>query len=158
MPDGLYERDALLWSEQQASLLRRLAAGERVNDAVDWPNVIEEMEAVGRSELRACESLLGQAVLHLLKLHAWPGSQSAGHWIEEAEQFVLGASRAFAPSMRQRLDLDGIYATAAFLLRRKTDASGLARPSPEGCPYALDDLLTARPDVEALVAQLARQA
>jgi hypothetical protein len=27
MPDGLYERDILDWAEQQASLLRRLAAG-----------------------------------------------------------------------------------------------------------------------------------
>ena len=36
MPDGLYDRDALAWAEQQAELLRRLAAGERVNDAVDW--------------------------------------------------------------------------------------------------------------------------
>lgn len=31
MPDGLYERDALAWSEQQADLLRRLAAGERID-------------------------------------------------------------------------------------------------------------------------------
>ncbi len=29
MPDGLYERDFLEWSERQADLLRRLAAGER---------------------------------------------------------------------------------------------------------------------------------
>ena len=27
MPDGLYEVDALAWSERQAGLLRRLAAG-----------------------------------------------------------------------------------------------------------------------------------
>ncbi len=48
MPDGLHERDALAWAEQQATLLRRLAAGERINDAVDWPWVIEEVEGVGR--------------------------------------------------------------------------------------------------------------
>ena len=33
MPDGLTECYALLWSEDQADLLRRLAQGERVNDA-----------------------------------------------------------------------------------------------------------------------------
>ena len=38
-PDSLYGRDALAWSEQQAALLRRLAAGERLNEAVDWANV-----------------------------------------------------------------------------------------------------------------------
>ena len=61
MPDGLYERDALAWSERQADLLRRLAAGERLNEAVDWPNVIEEVQDVGLSELRAVRSLLVQA-------------------------------------------------------------------------------------------------
>jgi hypothetical protein len=29
MPDGLYERDILSWSEHQADLLRRLARGEK---------------------------------------------------------------------------------------------------------------------------------
>ena len=44
MPDGLYERDVLAWSERQSALLRRLAAGERLNKTIDWPNIIEEME------------------------------------------------------------------------------------------------------------------
>ncbi len=49
MPDDMYDRDALVWSEQQAVLLARLARGERVNDAIDWPHVIEEIEDVGRA-------------------------------------------------------------------------------------------------------------
>ena len=31
----LYDNDILLWSEREAALLRRLAAGERVNDQID---------------------------------------------------------------------------------------------------------------------------
>ena len=46
MPDDLYERDILAWSERQAELLRRVANGERVND-VDWPHVVEEIADVG---------------------------------------------------------------------------------------------------------------
>ena len=42
MPDDLYERDFLSWSEQQAELLRRTALGERVN-GVDWPHIVEEI-------------------------------------------------------------------------------------------------------------------
>ena len=61
MPDDLYQRDALAWAEHQATLLRRLARGERLNEAVDWPNVIDEVQDVGQSELRACRSLLVQA-------------------------------------------------------------------------------------------------
>jgi Domain of unknown function DUF29 len=56
-----YEGDILIWSEHQAKLLRRIAAGELVNSAdLDWPNIAEEIESVGRSEFRACEGLLRQ--------------------------------------------------------------------------------------------------
>jgi hypothetical protein len=62
-----YETDILIWSERQAERLRRRAAGELVNDAeVDWPNIAEEIEDVGRSELRSCRSLLRQALRHML--------------------------------------------------------------------------------------------
>jgi len=80
----LYDEDILLWSERQASLLRRLAAGERVNDTdLDWTNISEEIEAMGRGELRACESLLMQAVVHRIKQACWPDSSEVPHWHEE---------------------------------------------------------------------------
>src|SRR5215470_15760572 len=43
----LYEDDILLWSEQQAELLRRRAAND-----LDWANLAEEIEDVGKSQLR----------------------------------------------------------------------------------------------------------
>ena len=55
MPDGLYDADILVWSQTQADVLRRLASGERVNAAIDWPNVIEEVHDVGASELRSAK-------------------------------------------------------------------------------------------------------
>ncbi|MGI4977420.1 MAG: DUF29 domain-containing protein [Janthinobacterium lividum] len=154
MPDGLYERDALAWAERQAALLRRVAAGELVNDAVDWAHVIEEVADVGLSELRACRSLLRQALVHLLKLHAAPGSQAAAHWRGELAGFLTDARDAFSPSMRQRIDLAELYADA--LYRTKDgDRDGPGSP-PGACPFLLDDLLAVRPDVEALLARLAR--
>ncbi len=152
MPDGLYDRDALAWAEQQAELLRRLAAGERLNAAVDWPNVIEEVRDVGLSELRACQSLLQQALVHLLKLHAWPGSQAAAHWRDEAGTFLDDAGRRFTPSMRQRVGLDDLYAKALRRVRVTTDDAGIPHLLPEACPLALDELLTG--DVAGLVASL----
>ncbi len=47
---GLYEADILLWSERQRDLLPRVAAGEAVNEAPDWPNIIEEIESVGNEQ------------------------------------------------------------------------------------------------------------
>lgn len=153
MSDNLYERDALAWAEQQAELLRRLAAGERLNKAVDWPNVIEEVQDVGLSELRACRSLLRQALTHLLKLHAWPDSSAAAHWRGEVAGFLTDARDRFTPSMRQRIDLADIYADALYRMRTETDANE-PPPLPGTCPFALDELLAGHPDVAALIAKL----
>jgi hypothetical protein len=49
-------------------MLRRRAAGELINDAeLDWPNIAEEIEDVGKSQRQAVESHLILALLHDLK-------------------------------------------------------------------------------------------
>jgi len=151
MPDDLYDRDILVWAEHQAGLLRRLAQGERVNAAVDWPNLIEEVEDLGRAELHACESLLRQAMLHLLKLHAGE-EMPARHWRGETVVFLADAAQRFTPGMRQRVDLARLYAVAL----RAACAGG--KPAwvsfPEACPWSLDDLLAEPADIDVLLARL----
>jgi hypothetical protein len=49
-----YDTDAREWSERQSALLRRLAAGENINDRIDWS---DEMEAVGRSKRALREAI-----------------------------------------------------------------------------------------------------
>jgi hypothetical protein len=155
LPDGFYERDALAWAEHQAGLLRRLAAGERAAEAIDWARVIEEIEDVGLSELRACRSLLVQALAHLLKICAWPDSDAAGHWRGEAASFLAAARRSFTPSMRQRTVLAELYDDALYEVRAGAVGLREAGPLPQLCPFALDNLLGGRPDVGELVARLA---
>ena len=116
MPDGLYERDVLAWSQHQADLLRRLGRGERVND-VDWANVAEEIEDVGLSELHSVESFLKLILLHLLKLNAWPDSSACGHWRSEIVGFQRELRRRFSASMKQRIDVSALYADALDQLR-----------------------------------------
>ena len=142
--DGLYDIDILTWSERQAALLRRLAAGERLNEELDWPNVIEEIESVGRSDLHAVESWLFQALLHDLKTRAWPNASSALHWDAEARTFRRQAARRFTESMRQRLDLDGLYRDACAGLPKAVDGQ-LPLPVPTECPITLDQLLARDP-------------
>ena len=147
MPDGLYEQDFLVWSERQAALLRRLAQGERVNEEIDWPNVIEEVGELGLSELHGCESHIRQALIHFLKIQAFPGRASA-HWRGEIVTFLAEAQARFTPSMRQRLDLEKLYQQA----RRQVLISALPnQPSlPDACPVTLDDLLAETADIHAL--------
>jgi hypothetical protein len=118
----LYDTDILTWSERQAELLRRRAAGELVNDAeIDWPNVAEEIEAVGRTERRACESHLVQALLHDLKAEAWPLARDAPHWRAEARHQRGEAREAFSPSMRQRIDIARVYRRALAAMPETVD-------------------------------------
>jgi len=135
-----YDTDILDWSERQAALLRRLADGERVNDSVDWPNVIEEVESVGRSELAAVESLLTQAISHMLKLMAWPNVPAVRGWAKELRVFRRKARRKFTEAMRQRIDLPGLYADALDLLPEEIDGK-LPLPVPPVFPLTLDGLL-----------------
>lgn len=142
MPDDLYDRDVLAWSEYQADLLRRLARGERVND-VDWQHVVEEIEDVGLSELHAVQSYLQRMLVHLLKLRGWPDNASVGHWRQEVVAFQQNAERRFAPSMRQRIDLARLYQGAAAQLEDAA-CDGVAPLSwPADCPFTLDQLLHA---------------
>jgi hypothetical protein len=135
-----YDADILLWSEHQGALLRRIAVGEQVNvEEVDWENIAEEIESVGRSELRATEWLLLQALLELLRAEAWPDA-SAARWRTDAEQFRFQARRAFSPSMRQYIDLEELYRRALRWLPSEVDGKPpLALP--EKCPMTLDELL-----------------
>jgi hypothetical protein len=136
-----YDNDVLVWSEQQAALLRRHAAGERVNDgAIDWPNIIEEIEDVGRSELRSVESLLVQALRHMLKAEAWPLSRDAPNWRADAVDFRRQARRRFVPSMRQRIDLAELCADAIAALPDSQDGQP-PLPVPQICPVTLAELL-----------------
>jgi hypothetical protein len=134
-----YDSDILDWSDQQAALLRRAAAGECVN-GLDWPNIIEEIESVGRSQLGAVRSHIILALLHDLKVAAWPQSRDVPHWRAEEIGFRQQAAEAFSPSMRQHIDMADLYAEA---LRRLPETLDGVAPLlvPPACPATLDDVL-----------------
>lgn len=143
MPDDLYDRDILAWSAQQADLLRRAARGERVN-GLDWDHVVEEIEDVGISELNAVRSYLRQMLVHLLKLQGCPNSQSAAQWRTEIAAFQADAAQRFAPSMRQKIDLDTLYQRAVEQLEG-VDYDGLQPLGwPAQCLCTLEQLLEER--------------
>jgi hypothetical protein len=138
----LYDEDILLWSEHQAELLRRLAAGEPVNERPDWANIIEEVESVGRSDLRAVQSLVLQGLLYMLKAQAWPHAQYVAGWEAEARLYRAQARNAFSASMRQRLDLARIYADALDAMPTEIDGRPPLAVSAT-CLMTLDELLGA---------------
>ena len=139
----LYDTDILTWSDRQADLLRRVAAGERINDQVDqvdWQNVIDEIASVGRSELHAVESHLVQALLHDLKAEAWPLSREVPHWRAEARGHRAEALAWYTPSMAQRIDVAKLYRRALRHMPETMD-NVPPLPVPATCPVTLEELL-----------------
>ena len=146
MPDDLYDRDALAWSERQAELLRRVARGERVND-VDWDHVVEEIEDVGISELNAVHLCLLQILVHLLKLRGWPELSASQHWRSEIVGFQTNADRRVSPSMRRRIDVQLIHERALRQIEPLRYGGHTATDPPAVCPVTLDQLLSASIEV-----------
>ena len=62
---ALYDADFYAWTQQQAELLRRLPT---VGNELDPQRIAEEIEDLGRSELRAAQSLCEHIIEHFLKL------------------------------------------------------------------------------------------
>jgi hypothetical protein len=144
MPDGLYDRDILAWSEHQAELLRRLGRGEKVND-IDWQHVIEEIEDVGQSEFRSVKSQIVNIMVHVLKLYLWHGSTAVQHWQDEIGNFQDQAKDRLTAAMRDKIVIAELYARS---LRRILIANEGGPPLPEwpaACPFTLDDLIDETP-------------
>jgi hypothetical protein len=138
----LYGDDILLWSRRQAELLRRMVAGERVDDQVDWPNVIEEIESVGRSELRAVKSALRIAMQHKLLMLCWPNARAVRHWAAEATNHLAEAHEDFRESMRDEIDLAPLYRRARLSAEAHMDEGPpVVAALPEQCPWSLGELL-----------------
>jgi hypothetical protein len=98
-----YDTDTVLWSERQAELLRRMAAGERINSAqLDWPNIAEEIEALARSERSALRSHLAVMIEHLIKLQASPAVAPRNGWKHSIRQSRGALERGLeeSPSLR----------------------------------------------------------
>jgi hypothetical protein len=101
-----YDTDFYAWTVRQGGLLRRLAAGERVNDAdLDWPNIAEEIETLGRSERGAVTSHITNIVEHLVKLEASPAKDPRSGWKSTVRRSRVRAEELLeaSPSLRRLL-------------------------------------------------------
>jgi len=88
------------WLHDQASVLRRLRPS-----ALDWRNLAEELEAMGRSEENALESYLIVLLKHLLKWRYQPMKRT-GSWeasIENSRDHIDDLLKR-SPSLKSKID------------------------------------------------------
>ncbi len=108
----LYDEDFYAWTEIQAAELRKLAARPDLSNVMDWENLIEEVETLGRSDLRAAEGYLVQCIAHLIKLASAPDAVPPEKWRAEIVVLQGNFQKAFAASMRRKFDLDFVWRSA----------------------------------------------
>ena len=96
---------------------------------------------MGRSELKAVQSHIVLALLHDLKVQAWPHALSVEHWQDEALSRRVNARQHFEPGMRPRIDIARLYREALRAMPRMIDGKP-PLPVPQECPFGLDDLLS----------------
>jgi hypothetical protein len=140
-PSQQHETDFYSWTQEQAALLRELPRG---SNRLDIDNLAEEIEDLGRAEIKEISSLLRQTLTHLIKIAVDGEAQSVAHWVTEVSGFQSDAVLAYSPGLRQRLDLPKIWKLAKRNAADSLSEYGVAVPPlPEECPISLDQLLDA---------------
>lgn len=148
-----YDGDFFIWTQQQAAALR--LTRDVIGGSVDVEHVAEEIEDLGKRDLREVGSFLVRLVEHLLKLDALPSSPDRGHWLSEAGHSQDSAVDAFTPGMRQLLDAGRIWERgrkrAAISVR---ETAGSVTGWPVTSPFEIDELLSEDFDIHAALAKL----
>ena len=141
-----YDTDTLLWSERQADLLRLLAAGEKVNAQVDWENVAEEIESVGRRDRRELTNRIRVILIHLIKLQTSPATELRPGWHEtiREQRAVVETVLDDSPSLRAAVStIIGKHLPAAHKEALAALADHHEQPivDPSGFDFTVDQVL-----------------
>ena len=137
---SLYERDFFAWTQEQATKMR-----ERRQDQVDWDNLAEEIESVGRREKREIGDRLETLLRLLLKwqfqpdlrCHSWQSG------IGEQRTFLDGILE-MSPSLASYPE-EVLQEEYTWARERAAIETGLPiRTFSEAVPYTLAEILDYR--------------
>lgn len=134
-----YDEDVIAWANEQARLLR---AGRF--DLLDIEHLADEVEDVGKSELRELESRMAVLLTHLLKWQYQPERRGRS-WEITIRNQRIGISRRLdrTPSLRpwlaDRQWWELMWADALVGFERETGIT--LNDVPEQCPWILSEIL-----------------
>jgi len=131
-----YDQDVYGWAIHTAELLR-----SNKMDEVDFDNIIEEMEALGRSEKHELINRLSLVITHLLKWQYQPARKTRS-WdltIKENRRRFKNILKD-NPSLKSKLDeiLDDAYYYAKLEAGKETSID--ESTFPEVCPYSFEEI------------------
>jgi hypothetical protein len=132
-----YETDVIAWADEQAALIRA-----RRFDLLDVEHIADEIEDVGKSELREFTSHLAGLIAHLLKWQhqlAYRGSSWEKTIRYKRKELRYNLQRT--PSLKARLQdaewFDLVFGNAVTQAMSETGLDCF----PENCPWTLDQIM-----------------
>src|SRR6202045_5527611 len=99
----LYDRDFFLWTREQAAALR---AVKNSNLPLDWANLADEIESLGKSDRRQLRSQIRRILRQLLKLEVSPALDPRVEWcstIRDSRSEIEDVLHD-SPSLRREID------------------------------------------------------
>ena len=135
----LYEQDFYAWTQEQGALLR-----DRKTKALDYVNLAEEVESLGKSQQHALESRLEKLVLHLLKWHYQPEKRLRG---QSWQRTILEQRRRIDRLLQQnpslRPTLPALIEDSYAYIRKRTSLETRLPLTmfPDTCPWGVSQIL-----------------
>lgn len=144
----LYDDDFVRWTEEQAAALRE-AAGLGTNLALDWENLAEEIDSLGRSQRNELGSRLAVILEHLIKLENSPASDPRPGWMDTIDRERSDVARLLQqnPSLRGEItriisaEAPSATRLAARSLLRHGETASAAAVQSRAVSYAEDQVL-----------------
>ena len=137
---NLYETDFYAWTQEQAILLRSQKWSH-----IDLPNLIEEIESLGKQQRQELRNRLSVLIGHLLKWQYQPQHRSRS-WLATIRVQRRDTIRLLKdnPSLQPYLEdaLPEAYENAKDSAMGETDLPEQAFPI--ACPYSLSEILADR--------------
>jgi hypothetical protein len=136
--DNLYDDDFYAWTQRQVDLLRRLPV---TSNQLDAELLAEEIEDLGRSEIRSAQSFCEHIIEYLLKLEYSGLTGPVGHWQHEIVEWRVQLEKTLTPGIIAKLGLSQRYKTALRLLRQQEPPMPqIIGQAPRECPYTFDQI------------------
>ncbi|MFM6195436.1 MAG: DUF29 domain-containing protein [Planktothrix sp.] len=135
----LYEQDFYGWTQQQAKLLR-----EGTLNQLDFVNLAEEIESLGKQQRQELRNRLGILLGHLLKWQCQPSKPSKSWFVTLREQrreigYLLTENPSLKPYLTEALYKG--YQSGIDLAIRETSLTD--QDFPTECLYTLEEVLDA---------------
>ena len=138
--ESLYETDFYAWVQEQALLLRHHQWSQ-----LDLPNLIEEIESLGKQQRAELRSRLKVLIGHLLKWE-YQLERPSRSWLmtirvqRRDTQELLEENPSLKPYLREALQK--VYESGRDLAVGETNLP--LKTFPQDCPYTLEEILSDR--------------